>query len=425
MKKIKTISLLTTLGLTLGGCSLANINLGGELEALNVETKTLAFQATTGMTLIRDLNAPLVVSPMSDITTESQSEQTSVEEDLSEEVESEPVTEFSVPIATLDVLFSNGHDFNVEQKESDRAEYSNLDVISFSVLDQQEIAYSLYYNVEGLLDDETSEDDGDNEETSIVETSIEEETMSEEVNEDSVVTPSLTIEKHDGNGNQNQHHDDDEDDDDENEEDEEDDDRPGHHGDNGQNGEGGRPGHSDGHQGHTHDDEDDREGPHGNQNHPGQGHGRDKVRITGIAVFGEEEYRFMSMTEVDEDSDEQEIEMKFMLFKDELNFITIKQEVEIEGTEGESDYSYEEEFKYMVVEQGVKTRQFKLEIEEEDGLKELEVKIDGLKYEVEYEFIDDKIFIHIDTNGHGEFVYEKIITIDIETEITTIEYVLQ
>lgn len=79
----------------------------------------------------------------------------------------------------------------------------------------------------------------------------------------------------------------------------------------------------------------------------------------------------------------------------------------------------------MVVEKGQRTRQFKLEIEQEDGEQELEVKIDGVKYEVSYQMIDDRTFIHIDTNGRGEFVYEKIIVTDELTGETSLDYILQ
>ena len=133
----------------------------------------------------------------------------------------------------------------------------------------------------------------------------------------------------------------------------------------------------------------------------------------------------MSKTETDTDGDEQEVELKFMMFKDEGNFISIKQEIETEGVEGEAGYEYEEEFKYMVVKDNELVKSFKLELENEDDAQELEVKIDGVKYEVTYETIEDRTYIHVSVSGQGEYTYEKVVTTNEETNEVSVAYILQ
>ncbi len=433
MKKIRTISLLTTAGLALAGCSLAGIDLGGSEENIDslVTTKTMAFQATTGLSLVKDLGNTIAVSTMSDqeVITSEVEEETS-EEEVDEVTETSDITseedietsdsdddddsqaevsveEPDIPVATLDLLFTNGLDFSVDHQVSDREGYTNLDVIAFNVLGETEVSYSLYYNVETLEEDDeltseeiieeelTDESSLDGEENINSETPETTEETGEETEEDSEEQVNISLEKRHGNGQDDQ-----DDDDDEDEED-----------------------YGNGHQNGDHDGEGNGEQNQNREQEREQN--KDELKITGLAVVGDEEYRFMSKTEIDEDSDEKEIEMKFMLFKDEMNFISIKQEIETEGVEGTADYEYEEEFKYMVVEKGQRTRQFKLEIEQEDGEQELEVKIDGVKYEVSYQMIDGRTFIHIDTNGRGEFVYEKIIVTDELTGETSLDYILQ
>ena len=85
----------------------------------------------------------------------------------------------------------------------------------------------------------------------------------------------------------------------------------------------------------------------------------------------------------------------------------------------------EEEFKYSVVKDGEVVKRFKLEIENDADEQELEVKLDDVKYEVEYEYIDERVFLHIEVNGQDEVVYEKIVTIDETTNEASVEYILQ
>ena len=377
MKKTLALSLIVGGGLVLSGCQFVSFN-QDDIQPV-VETKTMAFQATTALTMVDGFDSPTLSKTMSRLMNQDEA----------------PIEEVDVPIATLDMLFNNGSSFTIEQKASDREGYTNLDVISFKILEEETITYSLYYNVEAF---ETPEEESSEEVSEEISEIIESEEVidSTEAPSEEISEPLLT--RHGENGGRHG-----------------DQDGDGHHGD--------------------YDDDDadyDREGDNGhhgfeNGEHEGRGHayGKDHYRVTGLAVVGEEEYRFMSKTETDTDGDEQEVELKFMMFKDEGNFISIKQEIETEGVEGEAGYEYEEEFKYMVVKDNELVKSFKLELENEDDAQELEVKIDGVKYEVTYETIEDRTYIHVSVSGQGEYTYEKVVTTNEETNEVSVAYILQ
>lgn len=390
--KYKTLGLTLLLGggLVLSGCQNIDFTPSNEIQSL-VTTKTMAFQATTAISLVGGLNTSTTFSAMGNMDvsagpTVKDPVDTSVDTVLPTSLDTE------IPVATLDLLFTNGSGFNVEQKTSDREDFTNMEVITFNVMDQETTTYTLYYNVAPLEEDDEVLPGED----------IVEEEPSEEASEE-VSQP--VLERHGEDGDKDEedhdgpHHDENQEDEVEDEDEDEDDEHQGNNGNHGGNG-----------HGHTHRDHE---------------HGNDQVKIRGIAVVGDEEYVFMSKTEIDTDSDEQEIESKFMIFKDEANFISIKQEITTSGVEGEVDYEYEEEFKYFVVKDGEIANKFKLEIESEAEEETLEVKIDGLKYEVEYEHLDGRVFLHINVRGQGEFVYEKVVTTNEETLEVSVEYILQ
>ena len=105
-----------------------------------VKTKTMALQATTALTLADGFTtAPGMKG-------------------LQKSLANSGTTDPDIPVATLDILFNNGVDFNVEARESDRVEYEYLDVISFNVGADDYIEYSLYFNLE-TSDTELDDDD--------------------------------------------------------------------------------------------------------------------------------------------------------------------------------------------------------------------------------------------------------------------------
>ena len=394
-KKTLGLAVLISGGLVLSGCQNVTFPTGENVESEG--TQTFALQATTAISMIGNVDT-MTFSAMSDVV--DSSEVIDDSEEVGETTQEADTP--NIPVAALDILFTNGSDFNIEQLDSDREDYTNLDIISFSLMDEETISYSLYYNVETLEDNDQLPGED------IVEDDDE---ASSEEGEQPVSAP--TLEHRHGNkeddkeGNHHGHN-----------YDEDEDEYDGHrHGQDNEDDDdhGCQDGEDDDHQGHGQQDQDCE---HRHE------HGKNEEKIVGLAIVGDQEYTFMSKTEIDSDSDEQEIESKFMLFKDQDNFISIKQENDIEGVEGEQDYEYEEEFKYSVVEDGQLTTHFKLEIEQEDGEQALEVKIDGIKYEVEYEVVDQRMFLHIDVKGVGEFTYEKIVNTDELTGEVSVEYIL-
>ncbi len=324
MKKTLTLSLALGAGLMLVGCKPAPA-----IESL-VKKETIAMQATIALTLVDGFSASPTMQA------------------LRKQMIAQP-EDPNIPVATLDVLFNNGVNFNIEKKDSDRIDYKYLDVISFNIDSEEKIEYKLYYNI----DERTDDLDDDSEEMA-------------------PVSESTSTLDHEALARR------------------------------------------------EHEDDDKNENGERNRNrHRGR-----YYKLRGLAIVGEEEYRFMAKNETDVDDDETETEIRLMLWKKEGNFIHIKQEIEIEGTPGDADYEYEEEFFYMVVENGEVVKQFKLELENEDNELELKVKIDGVKYEVEYDFVDDKVFINIKVNGDRTYTYQKIVITDEETGETTVSYAL-
>ena len=386
MKKNLGLALLVSAGVALSGCELPTTSNLANIAV--VKKDTIALQATTALTLVDSFSHSRAMQK--------------IQKQLSDT--GTPAVE--IPVATLDILFNNGSSFNIEKTTSDREGYAYLDIISFNIGAEEDITYSLYYNLE-TSDVEVPDEDDETLPSEDVPSDVSEETTGVEIDSAAqariLTSKEITLRHGEGHGHGGDHDGDkDGDQDCDHDDDDDDDEDRGHgHGEGNEDGkgEGGRGGHGDGRGNH--------------------------YRLTGLAVVGEEEYRFMSKTESETDGDETETELKFMLFKAEGNFIMIKQEIEIEGTVGEVGYEYQEEFRYLVVENDEVVKHFKLELENEDDKLALEVKIDGVKYEVEYVTVEDKLFIHVSVAGDQTYIYEKVVTTDVETGVTTVEYILQ
>ena len=150
--KHKTIglSLLIGGGLVLAGCQSLTLTPSESTESI-VTTKTMAFQATTAISLVSGLDSSTSFSAMSetseliDESSEVIPDETPTEtsDEENEETVEEDVTTPDIPVATLDLLFTNGNGFAVTQMESDREDYTNMEVISFNVMDEEAISYTL------------------------------------------------------------------------------------------------------------------------------------------------------------------------------------------------------------------------------------------------------------------------------------------
>jgi hypothetical protein len=150
-------------------------------------------------------------------------------------------------------------------------------------------------------------------------------------------------------------------------------------------------------------------------------HGKYDTKYQGLAVVGEEEYRFVAQTETDFESDEQESELKFVLIKDQLNYTIVRQEYEVEGTLEDGNYQRHEKFVYRVVTDGVETKKFVLKLEAENNTTEYRINLDGVTYRVSYltEGENNYIIIHVDG---VDYKYLKVVVTDPDTGETSITY---
>ncbi len=392
-----------------------------------VKTKTMALQATTALTLADGFTTAPGMNG------------------LQKSLANSGTTDPNIPVATLDILFNNGVDFNVEARESDRVEYEYLDVISFNVGADDYIEYSLYFNLE-TSDTELDDDDDElmpeldiddkygknytNSETSgevSSEVTTSEEptdpssdvTSSEEpvdssgdvTSEEPTTDSSETVTSEEPTTDSSEEITSEEPTTDSSEEITSEEPVT-------ESSEEATPESS---EATTEESSSEVKTSTSSEDEEIEKH----YRLRGIALVGDEEYRFMSKTESEIDAEETETELRFMLWKDDNNFIAVQQEIEIEGVPGTPSYEYEEEFHYVVVENDNVVKDFRLEFENEDSELELEIRIDGVKYEVEYVETDGRTFLHVSVEGDKTYVYEKIVTTNEETGEVTVSYVLQ
>ena len=99
MKKTLALSLIVGGGLVLSGCQFVSFN-QDDIQPV-VETKTMAFQATTALTMVDGFDSPTLSKTMSRLMNQDEA----------------PIEEVDVPIATLDMLFNNGSSFTIEQRQ--------------------------------------------------------------------------------------------------------------------------------------------------------------------------------------------------------------------------------------------------------------------------------------------------------------------
>ncbi|MGI6715476.1 MAG: hypothetical protein ACOX3B_04840 [Bacilli bacterium] len=138
----KTFTLMTlALGATLvlGGCKKPTT----EATAV-IKSQTMAFEATTALTLVGGFETVPEVKA------------------LQKSLANEGVAEPDIPVATLDILFNNGVDFQIGREDSDLDGYAYVDTISFNIGTDSRIEYKLYYNLETA--EEEIDDDGDDDE---------------------------------------------------------------------------------------------------------------------------------------------------------------------------------------------------------------------------------------------------------------------
>ena len=126
--------------------------------------------------------------------------------------------------------------------------------------------------------------------------------------------------------------------------------------------------------------------------------------LSGVMVFDGKEFEVSGKKEIETEGDEKETSIEFTTYsKDPLNYVKIKQSVEVENGAQEIEYEYE------IYENGEKAREFKLEVEDENGKTEVTFKmeIENAPEETEYKIIkgdDGKLKIKYEKGKEKGFI---------------------
>ena len=121
--------------------------------------------------------------------------------------------------------------------------------------------------------------------------------------------------------------------------------------------------------------------------------------LSGVMVFGDQKFDVTGKKEIETEGNEKETSIEFTTKSkaNPLNYVKIKQSVEVENGAQEVEYEYE------IYENGEKVREFKLEVEDENGKTEVSFKmeIENAPEETEYKIIKG------DVDGKFKIKYEK------------------
>ena len=121
--------------------------------------------------------------------------------------------------------------------------------------------------------------------------------------------------------------------------------------------------------------------------------------LSGVMVFGDQKFDVTGKKEIETEGNEKETSIEFTTKSNTnpLNYVKIKQSVEVENGAQEVEYEYE------IYENGEKAREFKLEVEDENGKTEVSFKmeIENVPEETEYKIIKG------DVDGKFKIKYEK------------------
>lgn len=121
--------------------------------------------------------------------------------------------------------------------------------------------------------------------------------------------------------------------------------------------------------------------------------------LSGVMVFGDQKFDVTGKKEIETEGNETETSIEFTTKSttNPLNYVKIKQSVEVENGAQEVEYEYE------IYENDEKVREFKLEVEDENGKTEVSFKmeIENAPEETEYKIIKG------DVDGKFKIKYEK------------------
>lgn len=121
--------------------------------------------------------------------------------------------------------------------------------------------------------------------------------------------------------------------------------------------------------------------------------------LSGVMVFRDQKFDVTGKKEIETEGNEKETSIEFTTYSNTnpLNYVKIKQSVEVENGAQEVEYEYE------IYENDEKVREFKLEVEDENGKTEVSFKmeIENVPEETEYKIIKG------DVDGKFKIKYEK------------------
>lgn len=121
--------------------------------------------------------------------------------------------------------------------------------------------------------------------------------------------------------------------------------------------------------------------------------------LSGVMVFDGKEFEVSGKKEIETEGNEKETSIEFTTKSktNPLNYVKIKQSVEVENGAQEVEYEYE------IYENGEKAREFKLEVEDENGktVVSFKMEIENVPEETEYKIIKG------DVDGKFKIKYEK------------------
>lgn len=121
--------------------------------------------------------------------------------------------------------------------------------------------------------------------------------------------------------------------------------------------------------------------------------------LSGVMVFGDQKFDVTGKKEIETEGNEKETSIEFTTKSNTnpRNYVKIKQSVEVENGAQEVEYEYE------IYENGEKAREFKLEVEDDNGKTEVSFKmeIENVPEETEYKIIKG------DVDGKFKIKYEK------------------
>lgn len=121
--------------------------------------------------------------------------------------------------------------------------------------------------------------------------------------------------------------------------------------------------------------------------------------LSGVMVFDGKKFEVSGKKEIETEGNEKETSIEFTTYSNtnSLNYVKIKQSVEVENGAQEVEYEYE------IYENDEKVREFKLEVEDENGKTEVSFKmeIENVPEETEYKIIKG------DVDGKFKIKYEK------------------